>query len=63
MAREARIIMERAKGKGLSGVSRINKTATRQIVFDILWSGVEGIPDEDAIDNLVARNIKREFGR
>ena len=61
---EARQILERAEAAGLTGMSRVNKSLTRQQAYDILSYVIEeGKADDEPVEHFAAKNIQREFGR
>ena len=61
-AGEARQILAKAEQEGLSGMSKVNKSLTKQQGHDILLRGIAKYGDGDAIPAVIAKNIKREFG-
>ena len=61
-AGDARVLIATARVRGLVGISRVNKSLTREQVADILAKSIEAVPDSVAIHHLIARNILREFG-
>lgn len=55
-------ICESAKQCGLFGISKINRSLTKQQAYDILSKGFGSTNPEDKIHFLAARNIIKEFG-
>jgi hypothetical protein len=58
----AKIILEKAKKQGLTGMSKVNRGLTKQETYDILGKPLEVLPDDKKLNPLHARNLVREFG-
>ena len=55
-------ILEKVKEHGLTGMSRVNKSLTKEQAYQLLSSGLNDLSDDKPIGYLHAKNIVCEFG-
>lgn len=60
---EARAILDSVPESALDRMAKINKGLPRAKAMKIFRDCIAGLPDEQPLRSLIAKNIQREFGR